>query len=54
MQFRLQTLLIAGAVGPPLLAGCWFIAGHQGVAIIFVLIAATAGFWFLVAPPGRA
>jgi len=51
MRFRLRTLLIAGAVGPPLLAGCWFLAGTEGLSIAFVLVMATAGFWFLVVPP---
>jgi hypothetical protein len=51
MRFRLRTLLIAGAVGPPLLAGCVFFAGTEYGAIGFALIVATAGAWILIAPP---
>jgi hypothetical protein len=43
MQFRLRTLLIVLAVGPPLLASLWLSGpGGVGVAVLFALLGAAA------------
>jgi hypothetical protein len=38
MRFRLRTLLIVLAVGPPLLAGTWFlIQSFSGIAVLSII-----------------
>jgi hypothetical protein len=50
MQFRLRTLLIVLAVGPPMLAGAWWAwATFQGL-ILLALIFVLPQFLYLVPP----
>jgi hypothetical protein len=46
MQYRLRTLLILLAVGPPLLAVGWWSLGTERLAYIDAVIAAILFLWF--------
>jgi hypothetical protein len=53
MRYRLRTLLIAGAVGPPIIAGAWLLwvfLSEQKLVFAFLMlaayfVAAIALFW---------
>ena len=45
MRYRLRTLLIAGAIVPPIIAGAWWL-GLEGLAIVLTL-AMAAGVLYL-------
>jgi len=48
MRFRLRTLIIATAVGPPLLAGAWFI--RNDVLAFLLCLAALLAAMFSTLP----
>jgi len=50
MRYRLRTLLILMAIGPPLLAGVWFYDGPRDFWLIFNIAMLSVAFMvFLVA-----
>lgn len=50
MRFRLRTLLIVAAVGPPLLAGLWWAWTAVGTLLPVILIFALPPFLFFIVP----
>jgi len=46
MRYRLRTLVLLTAVGPPLLAGLWFLAGSIAGMIGWAIFAGFFGFWY--------
>jgi hypothetical protein len=53
MRYRLRTLLILLAVGPPALAGVWFLAQHPLGVVVLVMVVYFLASFVIGPPPDR-